>query len=176
MSNVSKGQEQMKQEWNSLQKVMSKIPGFSGYMERESRRAADKLLRDTLVRRFEEQWRRLPDLQRELMNSGMIDQTDELESATKKLQTVIDRLRVAKYGYSGFFDAVKVNEAELDRLYAYDNRLADNVERIRAAIDAVAAAIAAGEGVAAATGNLNIVGRETNEAITRRDDVLSGSL
>ncbi len=28
------------------------IPGFSGYLEREKRRAADKLLRDTVARRF----------------------------------------------------------------------------------------------------------------------------
>jgi hypothetical protein len=176
MSNLSKSQGEIKQEWSGLQQLMSKIPGFSGYMERESRRAADKLLRDTLVRRFEEQWRRLPDLQRELMSAGLIEYTDDLESATKKLQTVIDRLRTAKYGYAGFFDAVKVNEAELDRLYAYDNRLSDNVARVQSAIDAVASAISANEGVHSAIANLNVVGRETNEAITRREDVLSGSL
>lgn len=176
MTNLSKGQSEIKQEWGSLQQLASKIPGFSGYMERESRRAADKLLRETLVRRFEEQWRRLPDLQRQLMSSGLVDLVDELESATMKLQTAIDTLRTAKYGYAGFFDAVKVNEAQLDRLYAYDNQLADNVGRVQAAIDVVASAITAREGVQAAITNLNMACRDTNEAVTRREDVLSGAM
>ncbi len=176
MSNVSKTPGEIKQEWGALQQLMSKVPGFSGYMERESRRAADKLLRETLVRRFEEQARRLPDLQRQLMSSGMVDLTDDLESATRKLQTAIDRLRVASYGYAGFFDAVKINEPQLDRLYAYDNQLVDTVARVQAAIDALASAIAAGEGVQASVASLNTACREADEAVLRREDVLSGAV
>lgn len=174
MSHVSKTPGEIKQEWGSLQQLMSKIPGFSGYMERESRRAADKLLRETLVRRFEEQVRRLPDLQRQLMSAGLVDLADDLESATRKLQTAIDRLRVASYGYTGFFDAVKINAPQLDQLYAYDNQLVDHVVRVQSAIDAVASAIAAGEGVQAAMASLNTACREADEAVLRREDVLSG--
>jgi hypothetical protein len=176
MSNVSKTPGEIKQEWGALQQLMSKIPGFSGYMERESRRAADKLLRETLVRRFEEQARRLPDLQRQLMSGGLVDLTDDLESATRKLQTAIDRLRVARYGYAGFFDAAKINEPQLDQLYAYDNQLVDHVARVQAAIDAIASAIAAGEGVQAAIAGLNTACREADEAVLRREDVLRGSV
>ncbi len=173
MSNLS---DQIRQEWTGLQQLASKIPGFSGYMERESRRDADRLLRDTLARRFEEQWRRLPDLQRQLMAGGMIDLVDDLDNATMRLQTVIDRLRTTSYGYAGFFDAVKINEAELDKIYAYDNALADHVGHIAEAIDALASAIGAKEGVVAAVAHLATICREANDALSRREDVLTGAI
>ena len=39
-----------------FKKLLSYIPGFSGYVERQNRRDADKVLRETVARRFEEQW------------------------------------------------------------------------------------------------------------------------
>jgi len=173
MSDLS---DRVRQQWSGLQQLASKIPGFSGYMQRESRRDADKLLRETLARRFEEQWRRLPDVQRQLMAAGLIDLVDDLESAVMKLQGIIDQLRTASYGFSGFFDAIKVNEPELDRIYAYDNQLADNAGRVQAAIDSLGAAISSKEGVAAAISNLNTICRETTDALARRRDVLVGTL
>ncbi len=35
-----------------FKKLVSFIPGFSGYVERQNRRDADKLVRDTVARRF----------------------------------------------------------------------------------------------------------------------------
>ncbi|HLE92676.1 MAG TPA: hypothetical protein VI753_16115, partial [Anaerolineales bacterium] len=55
-----------------FKKLMSHIPGFSGYIERQNRRDADKLLRDTVARRFEEQWKRTSQLQSDMVSSGMI--------------------------------------------------------------------------------------------------------
>jgi hypothetical protein len=36
----------------------------------------------------------------------------------------------ASYGYAGFFDAVKIEEDDLDRMISYDNDLLDDVENI----------------------------------------------
>ncbi len=41
-----------------FKKLASKIPGFSGYIERQNRRAADKLLRETVAQRYEELYTR----------------------------------------------------------------------------------------------------------------------
>ena len=43
--------------------LASHIPGSKGYVERQNRRDADKLLRDTVARRFDEQWKRASQLQ-----------------------------------------------------------------------------------------------------------------
>src|SRR5690606_42143315 len=54
----------------SLDKIARKIPGFKGYLEKEDRRAADRLLRERLVRAFEEQQTRFTRLQRDLVDAG----------------------------------------------------------------------------------------------------------
>ncbi|MEI6290687.1 MAG: hypothetical protein WCP19_09665, partial [Chloroflexota bacterium] len=62
-----------------IRKLASYIPGFNGYLERENRRSADKILRDTVAKRFEEQYKRLSALQADLVSSGQIDVLDDIE-------------------------------------------------------------------------------------------------
>ncbi len=45
-----------------FKKIASKIPGFKGYVERQNRRDSDKLIRDTIFRRFRELEGRVSDL------------------------------------------------------------------------------------------------------------------
>jgi len=55
-----------------FKKIASKIPGFKGYVERQNRRDSDKLIRDTIYRRFRELEGRISDLQVEFINQGEI--------------------------------------------------------------------------------------------------------
>ena len=93
-----------------FRKLLSKIPGFSGYVERENRRAADKILRETIADRYEELWKRVSSLQTDLISSGGLEYIDDMERAAIKIRQFIDRIRHASYGYSTFFNATKVNE------------------------------------------------------------------
>ena len=92
-----------------FKKLASKIPGFSGYIERSNRRAADKLLRETIADRFEELWQRISALQTDFISQGELQYIDYLERCAIKIRTFIDKIRRASYGYSGFFYATKVN-------------------------------------------------------------------
>jgi len=130
-----------------LEKLVGSIPGYKGYKEKEMRREADRLLRETLARKYEEQWARLNGVQKRLLSSGGIEYLDEVESAATKLRGFIDKLKTAAMGYSGFFDAVKVKEDALDKLYQFDNALSDGLLQISGTIDAIDAAIAAKQGV-----------------------------
>ena len=78
-----------------FKKLLSYIPGFKGYIERQSRRDADKVLRDTVARRFEEHWARASNLQVELVSSGMIKYVDDMEKAALALRTFIDKITTA---------------------------------------------------------------------------------
>ncbi|MBC7249183.1 MAG: hypothetical protein H5T62_02780 [Anaerolineae bacterium] len=155
-----------------LESLVAKIPGYSGYKEKETRREADKLLREQLVRAFDEQRRHLLELQKQLVSSGQIALLDDMDSAAVKLQTLIDRIRTASYGYAGFFDAVKVKEEQLDALYEFDNALVEQVSNVEAAIERVASALAAQEGLAEAIGDLTAVVRDINDLFSRRQDVI----
>lgn len=154
-----------------FKKIMSKIPGFSGYMERQSRRDADKLLRETVADRFDEQWQRVSALQRDFIGKGEIQYVDDLEASALKLRTFTDRVRRATRGYSGLFDAVKINEAELAELYQYDARLLDLVDDVGHAIDNIEASVGS-DGLPAAIRNLNTVTTQCIQVFDRREEAI----
>ena len=93
-----------------FKKLLSKIPGFKGYIERQARRDSDKLLRDTIFQLFRELEGRISTLQVEFIDQGEIAYVDDLEGAAIKLRTFADRIRTAPRGYSSLFEAVKINE------------------------------------------------------------------
>lgn len=152
-------------------KILSKIPGFRGYMERQSRRDSDKLLRDVVADRFEQQWQRVSGLQRDFISQGEIALVDDLEAAAIKLRTFADRVRRATRGYSGLFDAVKVNEEELAALYQYDASMLDLAEEVARGVDNVEASIGS-DGLPAAIRHLTSLARQAVEIFDRREEVL----
>jgi hypothetical protein len=142
-----------------LERLLKKVPGYSGYKDKELRREADRLLRVAVAAQLDDQRRRLSELQMQLINQAQIEYVDDLERAVMKLQILIDRLKTASYGYAGLFDAVKVKEDQLDALYDFDNQMLDFVDDIAADVDKVASAIAAKEGTGLAIAEL-VVGVE----------------
>jgi len=158
-----------------FKKLASYIPGFSGYIERQNRRAADKLLRDTVARRFEELYKRVSALQTDLISQGGIEFIDEMEKAALLMRTFTDKIRNATYGYSGLFDAVKINEQELAQLYAFDNAFFDLGDQLKSALDTVEQSLGNPEGLPAAIRNLTSLARQAVEAFDRRYEVITGS-
>jgi hypothetical protein len=165
--------EKIKSEMDPLKKILAAIPGFKGYMERQARRDSDKLLRDTIADRFEAQWSRVSALQRDLINQGEIALIDDLEAAAIKLRTFTDRIRRATRGYSGLFDAVKINEEELNRLYQYDAGMLALADEVGKAVDNVEASIG-GDGLPAAIRNLVTVTQQCVTVFDRREEVILG--
>lgn len=156
-----------------FKKILSKVPGFAGYMERQSRRDADKLLRDTVANRFEEQYQRVSALQRDFISQGEISYIDDLEAAAIKLRTFTDRVRRAPRGYSGLFDAVKINEEELAKLYQYDAAMLELADEVGRAADNVESSIGS-DGLPAAIRNLVTVARQAVAVYDRRNEVVTG--
>jgi hypothetical protein len=154
-----------------LGKVRNFLAGFVGYVQRENRREADKELRQTLSQRYGEQWERISALQRELIAEGSLEYVDDLEAAAIKLRAFIDRTKSASYGYAGFFDALRIGQAELDKLYSYDATMLENVGRIASAIDNVEASRGS-DGMPAAIRNLTTIAQESIDAYNRRDEVI----
>jgi len=158
-----------------FKKLASHIPGFSGYVERQNRRDADKLLRDTVARRFEEQWKRVSQLQSDLVSNGMIAYVDDLEKAALKLRTFIDKITTAPRGYSGLFDAVKINEEELESIYKFDAAFFDLAEQVGRAVDNVEQTISDETGLPAAIRNLTALARLAVETYEKRSEAVTGS-
>jgi hypothetical protein len=167
--------EKVKSQQDPFKKLMSFIPGFSGYVERQTRRDADKLLRDTVARRFEEQWKRASQLQADLVSAGMIQYVDDMEKAAIKLRTFIDKLTTAPRGYSGLFDAVKINEKELDSIYQFDAAFFDLAEQVGSAVDNVERSLDDEAALPAAIRNLISLARLAVETYEKRSEVVTGT-
>ncbi len=158
-----------------FKRLASYIPGFSGYIERQNRRDADKLVRDTVARRFEELWTRTSNLQKDLISAGKIQFVDDMEQAALALRTFIDKISRASRGYSGLFDAVKINQKELEQLYNFDLAFFDLADQVSHGLDNVEASIGDDAALPAAIRNITTLGRQAVETFNRRTEAFAGS-
>ncbi|MEY2816661.1 MAG: hypothetical protein ACKOBL_08565 [Chloroflexota bacterium] len=167
--------EKVSSQVDPFKKLISFIPGFSGYVERQNRRDADKLLRETVARRFEEQLSRASNLQVDMVSNGMLSFVDDMEKASLALRTFIDKISTAARGYSGMFDAVKINEKELEAIYQFDAAFFDLADQIKSALDNVEASIGDETALPAAIRNIIALSRLAVETFERRSEIVTGS-
>lgn len=158
-----------------LHKIAGIIPGFKGYVDRERRRDADKLLRTHLARQYSAQRDRLNRVQQSLLRAHRMDQIAEVDRLSGVFQRFIDRLNTATYGYTGMFDAVKIEAEDLDQLYAFDMTLAAGVDQVSAAIGSIDESISDKEGTALqnALGSFSDLVDDLNEKLNQRAELLT---
>ena len=154
-----------------IKKIFSKLPGFRGYVEREDRRNADKLLRESIADRFENQWRRVSSLQKEAISNGEIEKIDDLESSAIKIRQFIDRIKNASYGYAGFFDVIKVNTEELNAIYQYDLQMLELDDEISRAVDNIETSFGT-DGLPAAIRHLTTLSQSCLDIFNQRKEVI----
>ena len=158
-----------------FKKLASYIPGFNGYVERQNRRDADKLVRATVARRFDELVKRASALQTDMVGAGKLDSVGEMEKAVTQLRTFMDKISTAARGYSGLFDAVKINEKELEQLYTFDLAFFDLGDQIGHGLDNVEASMGDDAALPAAIRNIITLGRQAVDTFNRRSEAFTGS-
>lgn len=117
-------------EKNFLEKIASHVPGIAGYRDREGRRETDRRLREFLAGRVEEGRQSVNRIRQLVIDSGALGLMNDVGRLDRELQKAASSLRYADYGFSGFFDQVKIGEAELDRVYAFDQALLGDVNQM----------------------------------------------
>jgi hypothetical protein len=155
---------------NALERLMNSVPGFKGYRERDLRRDADRLQREHISKRLEDGKNALNQVAAALTRGGNLDVINDVETARKRIDKVANRIRYAERGYSGFFDAVKVDETILAKVYAFDMGLVEDVDGVRAA---AAGATQASDARAALQ---DLIGRidALDARLSERENVLRG--
>lgn len=105
------------------------LPGFRGYKVREQRREADRIVRDHI---HDVLARSRDDLTRcfqVLSDSKATELLEPMNRVIAKVDRVAEKVNHASYGYSGFFDSVKIEEPELDHMLAYDTQLMETARK-----------------------------------------------
>lgn len=158
-----------------LHKIAGIIPGYKGYVDRERRRDADKLLRTQLAKQYSAQRDRLNRIQQSLLRAKRMDQIAEVDRIGGVFQRFIDRLNTATYGYTGMFDPVKIEAEDLDQLYAFDMTLATGVDQVSAAVSAIEESVSDKEGQAlpGALDRFSELVDDLNEKLNQRSGLLT---
>ena len=113
-----------------LERLMLIIPGYRGYKLREQRREADRIVRDYIYRALERARDDLMGCFQSLSDAKASELSEPMNRLIARLDTIAEKINRASYGYSGFFDSIKVEEPELDNMLAYDTQLMDSVRKI----------------------------------------------
>ena len=168
--------EKIKGESTGLGNLLSKIPGLDGYMKRGRRREADQILRQTIASRLEEIRLELSRVHRELSRDivNAIYHAEPLGRADTALMGLIGKINDAPQGYAGFFDAIKVKEDDLARVYAFDESMLNHVDQIDASVAALEKASRENGDVEAAIRVLDQALQAANSTFNSRNEVLMG--
>jgi hypothetical protein len=126
------------------ERIAAFIPGFRGYKEKELRRESDRLIRNHLYLKLSASKNDLRAISQKLADRRYFDVMTDMDRLLAKMDRIVEKVNHASYGYSGFFDAVKVKEENLDRMIDFDNKLIDNVTVLSTEIDSFKAELASG--------------------------------
>lgn len=142
--------DKAKGEMDAIERLLKGLPIIRGYVDKELRRDADYRLRQTIVDALDAEKQRLYTIQQKLLSGGGLRYMDDVDRAVQKLQTLADRVRTASYGYAGLFNAMKIQEEQLDALHRFDVALAARTHEISQSIDELSGAIRSQENIESA--------------------------
>lgn len=135
---------QAKSQMRLSERIAAALPGFRGYKEKELRRESDKLVRNHLYLMLTKDKDNVRAISQRIADKRYLDILPDIDRLTAKMDRITEKVNHASYGYSGFYDIVKVKEENLDRMITFDNQLLDEVNALSAEIDGLKAQLLSG--------------------------------
>jgi hypothetical protein len=124
-----------KKQMRLSERILAELPGFGGYKEKELRRESDKLIRNHLYQKLAQARSSFKTIFQKMSDRRQLDVLTDMDRLVAKFDLVTERINHASYGYSGFFDVVKIKEEALDRMINFDSQLIDQVNSITSEVD-----------------------------------------
>jgi hypothetical protein len=137
--------QEAKSQMRLSERIAAFVPGFRGYKEKELRRESDKLIRNHLYLKLNEVKNDIKAIFQKLADRRYMDVLTDMDRLNAKMDRMVEKINHASYGYSGFFDVIKVKEENLDRMIDFDNKLLDGINSIAAEVNTYKTEIAANE-------------------------------
>lgn len=117
--------------------LLHRIPGYSGYRDKEDRRDEDKRLRDAIAAEIQEGVQRLTQYNADLSAERELKSVGRIEKLVGQIRLLADRVRTTSYGYGGIFTDREVDAAALDQLRQFDLSLQGEVTSLKEKIGAL---------------------------------------
>ena len=103
-----------------------------------------------------------------LCSRGPTTKSRPADRVLKKLDQVENRVRFASYGYAGFFDAVKIEEPQLERIYRFDLALVEKVEEFERQARELSSKGSTPDGLKAAAADIERAADDLNQTFDQR--------
>lgn len=117
-----------------IQKGLNKIPGYTGYRDKESRRDQDKAVRVSVADALVSNVDALTRYNAELANLRDFESLASLEAAVGQIRLLADRIRHASYGYGGIFTENSVDANAIEQLRLFDSAMLREVESLTSSV------------------------------------------
>jgi hypothetical protein len=122
--------ERVQESERLLERLMLVLPGFRGYKLKEQRREADRIIRNYIYDVMERSRDDLTTCLQALSDNKLTELLEPTNRLIAKVDRVAEKINHASYGYTGFFDSVRIEEPDLDRMLGYDSQLMDLVKKM----------------------------------------------
>lgn len=113
-----------------IQGGLNKIPGYTGYRDKESRRDADKQVREAVAKELNVQIDTLTRYNAQLADARDFEALAAIEPAIGQIRLLADRVRTASYGYGGIFSENDIDASALEQLRLFDAALLREVDSL----------------------------------------------
>lgn len=159
-----------------LKKIELAIPGFRGYRKREDLRIADSLLRAQLADRLKNVGTQVEQCRQDLVKRMELELLEDVARLVNNIQKTENRVRHAEQGYSGISRDFRIEEKELNRLYEWDLRLIEDIDKIKGEVTALQSTITAKDRAELPTRLRSVVAtiQDFNIVFDKRIEVIGG--
>ena len=117
--------ERVQENESLLERLMLVLPSFRGYKVKEQRREADRIVRNYIYDSLEHSRDDLMSCHQMLIHNKLRELVQPMNHLVAKLDRVAEKINHASYGYAGFFDSVRIEEPDLNRMVDCDTQLVD---------------------------------------------------
>ena len=129
--------------------MLRRIPGYSGYKDKEMARDSDRALRDDIAQKLDQDATRVETIQRTAAGERNVARVNELEPVVQGFRNAANVVRSLSYGYGGLFSDNPIDEIALKQLRVFDEGLLIKVDALTTAVDGLEAGTSGDAGVIA---------------------------
>lgn len=119
--------------------TLRRIPGYSGYKDKEMARDSDRALRNDIAQQLDKDATRVEAIQRTAAAERNVARVNELEPVVQGFRNAANVVRSLSYGYAGLFSDNPIDELALKQLRLFDEGLLIKVAALTSAVDGLEA-------------------------------------
>ncbi len=117
-----------------VDKLLAKVPGFTGYFEKGAMYEADRIIRNFTAERLLTLKRDISAVMSETVQKGDKSALSDLDSLNTVLERIYKKVKNADYTTSASFSRAQITQDDNNRLLEYDWRLITGLDEVEAMV------------------------------------------